>query len=68
MEARIAKLENKLTIKDDTENKLLFYDTIKEGKRYKTMARYNKKPRDKALEQINNKKQKLIKELTVYFD
>lgn len=56
LEARIAKLENKLTIKDDIKNKQLFFDSIIDGKRYKTMARYGKKPKDEALERINNKK------------
>lgn len=47
LEERIAKLESKLIIKDDTKNKNLFFDTIIEGKRYKTMARYGKIPIEK---------------------
>ena len=68
LEARIAKLEKKLTIKDDTKNKQLFFDSIIGGKRYKTMARYGKKTKDEALEQINNKKLEIIKKLTIYFE
>ena len=36
-----------------------------DGKRYNTMARYGKKQKDKAFEQISLKKQKLINELTI---
>lgn len=68
LKARIAKLENKLKIKDDTVNKTYYYDTVIHGKRYKTMARYCKKPKEKAYEQISSKKQKLIKELTIKFE
>ena len=32
------------------------------------MARYGKKLKDEALEQINNKKQEIIKKLTIYFE
>lgn len=68
LKARIAKLENKLKIKDDTVNITYYYDTVIHGKRYKTMARYCKKPKEKAYEQISSKKQKLIKELTIKFE
>lgn len=68
LKARIAKLENKLKIKDDTVNKTYYYDTVIHGKRYKTMARYCKKPKEKAYAQISSKKQKLIKELTIKFE
>lgn len=68
LKQRIAKLEGKLTIKDDTNNKCLFYETVFEGKRYKTMARYNKKPKEQALKQINEKKQALIEKLTIHFN
>ena len=68
LEERIAKLENKLTIKDDTKNKHFYFDAFIDGKRYETMARYGKTPKDKALENINEKKQKIIKELTIYFE
>lgn len=68
LKARIAKLENKLKIKDDTVNKTYYYDTVIHCKRYKTMARYCKKPKEKAYAQISSKKQKLIKELTIKFE
>ena len=68
LEERIAKLEKKLTIKDDAKNKCWLIDSIIDGKRYKTMARYGKTPKDKALTKINDKKQQIINELTVYFE
>ena len=68
LEERIAKLENKLTIKNDTRNKHFYFDTFIDGKRHKTMERYGKTPKDKALENINKKKQEKIKELTIYFE
>lgn len=67
LEERIAKLDKTLTIKDDPVNKTYYYDSIIDGKRYKTMARYGKKQKDKAFEQISTKKQKLINELTITF-
>ena len=67
LEARIAKLTKKLTIKDNPVNKFYYYDSIIDGKRYKTMSRYGKKQKDKAFEQISTKKQKLINELTITF-
>ena len=45
LEDRIAKLENKLTIKDDTKNKQFYFDAFIDGKRHKTMARYGKTPK-----------------------
>ena len=68
LEERIAKLENKLTIKDDTKNKCWLIDSIIYGKRYKTMARYGKTSKEDALTKINDKKQQIINELTVYFE
>ena len=68
LEERIAKLENKLTIKDDTKNKQFYFDAFIDGKRHKTMARYGKTPKNKALTKINEKKQEKIKELTIYFE
>ena len=68
LEERIAKLDQKLAIKDDTINKQYYYDSFIDGKRYKTKARYGKTQKEKALEQINDKKQKLIKELTIKFE
>lgn len=68
LEERIAKLENKLTIKDDEKNKQFYFDAFIDGKRHKTMARYGKTPRDEALKKINKKKQEKIEELTISFE
>ncbi len=62
------KLDKKFKIKDDIKNSYLYFDSTIDGHRYKTKARYNKEPKDKALEQINNKKQEIIKKLTVDFE
>ena len=58
LEERIAILENKLTIKDDTINKQFYFHAFIDGKRHVTKARYEKTPKDKALENINEKKTK----------
>ena len=39
------KFDDKLKIKDDPMNKLLYYDAKIDGKRYKTMARYTNNPK-----------------------
>ena len=51
---RIAKLEKKLTIKDDERNQRYFFDMVINGKRHHT----------EALTKINKKKQEKIEELT----
>ena len=68
LEERIVKLENKLTIKDDTKNKQFYFDAFIDGKRHKTMARYGKTSKEDALEKIKSKKQDKINELTIYFE
>ena len=68
LEERIAELDKKIAIKDDIKNKQVFFNTMINRKRLATKARYGKKPKDQALEQINNKKQELINKLTVYFE
>ena len=68
LEERIAKLEKKLTIKEDTKNKQFYFDTFIDGKRHKTKARYGKTPKNEALTKINKKKQEIINELTIYFE
>ena len=68
LEERIAKLENKLTIKDDTKNKRWFIDSIIYGKRYHSESRYVRCSKEDALTKINDKKQEKIKELTIYFE
>ncbi|XP_068692731.1 uncharacterized protein [Montipora foliosa] len=68
LEERIAKLDVKIKIKDNENDKYLYYDNIIFGKRYKTKARYANNGKEAALEQISEKKRKLIEELTVHFD
>ena len=68
LKERIAKLENKLTVKDDTKNKRWFIDNIIDGKRYHSESRYKRCTREEALTKINVKKQEIIKELTIYFE
>lgn len=67
LEERIAKLENKLTIKDDTINKRWYIDII-DGKRYHSESRYKRCSKEDALTKINVKKQEIFKELTIYFE
>ena len=45
-------------------HKLLHYDGIVDGKRYKTKARYNKTPKEEAMSKLTKKQQQLIDELT----
>lgn len=68
LEERIAKLENKLTIKDDTKNKRWFIDSIIDGKRYHSESRYIRCSKEDALTKIKSKKQDKINELTIYFE
>ena len=68
LEERIAKLENKLTIKDDTKNKRWFIDSIIDGKRYHSESRYIRCSKEDALTRIKSKKQDKINELTIYFE
>ncbi|XP_068677184.1 uncharacterized protein [Montipora foliosa] len=68
LEERIAKLDDKIKIRNNENDKFFYFDNIILGKRYKTMARYANKDKEAALEQISDKKRKLIEELTVQFD
>ena len=68
LEERIAKLDDKIKIKDNEKDKFLYFDNIILGKRYKTMARYAQNEKEAALEQISEKKRLLIEELTVEFN
>ena len=68
LKERIAKLEKKLTIKDDVKNNLFYFDATFKGERLHAIARYNNNTKDSALDQIKQKKEDKIKELTVYFD
>ena len=68
LEERIANLENKLTIKDDTKNKRWFIDSIIDGKRYHSESRYIRCSKEDALTKIESKKQGKINEPTIYFE
>ena len=68
LEERIAKLDDKIKIKDNENDKFLYFDNIILGKRYKTMARYVNNDKEAALEQISEKKKQLIEELTIHFN
>ena len=68
LQARVEQLEGKIKIKDNNVKEFWYYDTVVNGKRHKTMARYNDKTKKKALKQISAKKQELIKDLTVDFE
>ena len=68
LEERIAKLDNKLKIKDNVKNNYWYYDSVIEGERYQTKARYDEDTKDEALTNISRKKQEIINKLTVYFE
>ena len=56
---------DKLKIKDDPMNKLLYYDARIDDKRYKTMTRHTKQSKEEAMSKITKKQQQLIGELTI---
>ena len=62
------KFGDKIKIKDDPVNKLLYYDVKIDGKRYATKARYNEQSKEEALTKITAKQQQLIDELTIEFN
>ena len=62
------KFGDKLKIKDDPMNKLLYYDAKIDGKRYKTMARYTKQSKEEAMSKITKRQQQLIGELTIQWE
>ena len=64
----VEKFGDKLKIKDDPMNKLLYYDAKIDGKRYKTMARYTKQSKEEAMSKITKKQQQLIGELTIQWE
>ena len=68
LEERIAKLDNKLKIKDDEKQSRLFFDAIIDGKRQHAEARYIRCSKADALTKIELKKQNKLNELTVYFE
>ena len=55
---RIAKLEKKLNIKEGKKKSLFYFDTIIDGKRHHTYARFIKCSKDEALKKISKKKYK----------
>ena len=65
---RIEALELRIQIKDNKEKGFWYFDNIINGMRYQTLARYVDNSKEQALENINEKKQKLIKELTIHFE
>ena len=62
---RIAKLEQKITIKDNINKSRWCIDSIVNGKRFQSEAKYIKNSKENAYEKINEKKQKIIKQLTI---
>ena len=54
------KFGDKLKIKDDPMNKLLYYDAKIDCKRYKAMARHTKQCKEEAISKITKKQQQLI--------
>ena len=68
LEERIAKLDNKLKIKDNTKNNFWYIDSVINGERHATKARYTEDTKDDALTNISKKKQEIIEKLTIYFE
>ena len=62
------KFGDKIKIKDDPMNKLLYYDTKVDGKRYRSIAKYKKQTKEEALIKITAKQQQLVDELTINFN
>ena len=63
------KFGDKIKIKDDPMNKLLYYDVKIDGKRYATKALYTEQPKEEAMSKITKKQQQLlIDELTINFN
>ena len=62
------KFGDKIKSKDDPMNKLLYYDTKIDGKRYKTMARYTQQSKERAMTKITAKQQIFIDELTIQWE
>ena len=49
-------------------NKLLYYDTKVDGKRYRSVAKYKKQTKEGAMIKITKKQQQFIDELTINFN
>ena len=63
--ARVEQLEGKIVIRDNPEIGYWLFDTVVDGKRFASKARYNKGSKEEAFERISAKKRQLIKELTI---
>ena len=68
LEERIAKLDNKLKIKDNAKKSFWYIDSAINGERHTTKARYEKDTKNDALINISKKKQEIIEKLTIYFE
>ena len=64
---RIAELNEQIKIEDNENKKFFYFDTKIDGKRHPGKARYNKSSKEKAFKRINEKKDKLINDITHYF-
>ena len=62
------KFGDKIKIKDDPMNKLLYYDTKVHGKGYRSVAKCKNQTKEEALIRITKKQQQLIDELTIKFN
>ena len=62
------KFGDKIKIKYDPMNKLLYYDVKIDGKRYATKARYTEQSEEEAMSKITKNQQQLIDELTIEFN
>ena len=65
---RIASLEDKIKIKDDTVNQYLHYSININNKRYKTKSRYTTISREDTMNNILESKNKLVKRLIIELD
>ena len=59
------KFGDKIKIKDDPMNKLLYHDVKIDGKRCATKASYTEQSKEEAMSKITKKQQQLIGELTI---
>ena len=62
---RAEDLDGKIVIRDNPDIGYWLFDTVVDGQRHQTKARYSDKTKDKAFERISAKKRQLIKELTI---
>ena len=62
---RVEQLDGKIVIRDNPDIGYWLFDTVVDGKRHRTKARYSVSTKDEAFEKISTKKKQLIKELTI---